>query len=94
VEGRIKPINIVMLIVGTRGDVQPFIGIGLKLKEYGHRVRIASHKVGAWVCACVCVFVCVSRSLALGAAAPFDRCPPPASYSPHLPIHTRCIASL
>ncbi|KAG1676362.1 hypothetical protein FOA52_001157 [Chlamydomonas sp. UWO 241] len=45
VEGRIKPINIVMLIVGTRGDVQPFIGIGLKLKEYGHRVRIASHKV-------------------------------------------------
>eukprot|EP00955_Chlamydomonas_euryale_P041177 351927-Chlamydomonas_euryale.AAC.2 len=34
-----------MLIVGTRGDVQPFIGIGLKLKEYGHRVRIASHAV-------------------------------------------------
>ncbi|GAX76945.1 hypothetical protein CEUSTIGMA_g4392.t1 [Chlamydomonas eustigma] len=45
ITGKIKPINIVMLIVGTRGDVQPFIGIGLKLKEYGHRVRIASHKV-------------------------------------------------
>jgi hypothetical protein len=32
-------------VVGTRGDVQPFVGIGLKLKEYGHRVRIASHAV-------------------------------------------------
>ena len=32
-------------VCGTRGDVQPFIGIGLKLKEYGHRVRLASHKV-------------------------------------------------
>mmetsp|Transcript_39814 Transcript_39814/g.88504 ORF Transcript_39814/g.88504 Transcript_39814/m.88504 type:complete len:1166 (+) Transcript_39814:378-3875(+) len=45
INGKIKPINIVMLVVGTRGDVQPFIGIALKLKEYGHRVRIASHKV-------------------------------------------------
>eukprot|EP00798_Chlamydomonas_sp_ICE-L_P000632 gene632-2068_t len=40
IEGKIKPINIVML-----EDVQPFIGIGLKLQEYGHRVRIASHKI-------------------------------------------------
>ncbi len=32
-------------VVGTRGDVQPFIGIGLRLKEFGHRVRLASHKV-------------------------------------------------
>lgn len=45
-DGRVRPINIVMLVVGTRGDVQPFIGIALKLKEYGHRIRIATHKVG------------------------------------------------
>jgi sterol 3beta-glucosyltransferase len=40
----IPPLKIVMLIVGTRGDVQPFIAIGKKLQEYGHRVRLASHK--------------------------------------------------
>ncbi|CAK9860985.1 unnamed protein product [Sphagnum jensenii] len=39
----IPPLKIVMLIVGTRGDVQPFIGIGRKLQEYGHQVRLASH---------------------------------------------------
>ncbi|KAL6757984.1 sterol 3-beta-glucosyltransferase [Haematococcus lacustris] len=43
--GKLRPLNIVMLVVGTRGDVQPFIGIGLKLQEYGHRVRLASHAV-------------------------------------------------
>ncbi|CAI7891201.1 unnamed protein product [Closterium sp. NIES-53] len=36
-------LNICILIVGTRGDVQPFIAIGQKLKGYGHRVRLASH---------------------------------------------------
>lgn len=39
----IPPIQIVMLIVGTRGDVQPFIAIGKRLQDYGHRVRLASH---------------------------------------------------
>lgn len=29
---QIPPLNICMLIVGTRGDVQPFIAIGKKLK--------------------------------------------------------------
>lgn len=28
----IPPLNIVMLIVGTRGDVQPFIAIGKRLQ--------------------------------------------------------------
>jgi len=44
-QGRLKPLNIVLMVVGTRGDVQPFMGIGLRLKEFGHRVRIASHAV-------------------------------------------------
>lgn len=39
----IAPLQIVMLIVGTRGDVQPFAAIGKLLQEYGHRVRLATH---------------------------------------------------
>ncbi|KAF3322181.1 sterol 3-beta-glucosyltransferase UGT80A2 isoform X2 [Carex littledalei] len=37
------PMNIVILIVGTRGDVQPFVAIGKSLQYYGHRVRLATH---------------------------------------------------
>ncbi|KAH9612750.1 hypothetical protein KSS87_013303, partial [Heliosperma pusillum] len=40
----LPPMQIVMLIVGTRGDVQPFIAIGKRLQEYGHRVRLATHQ--------------------------------------------------
>ncbi|KAJ7517313.1 hypothetical protein O6H91_21G018300 [Diphasiastrum complanatum] len=39
----IPPLQIVMLIVGTRGDVQPFIAIGKHLQDFGHRVRLATH---------------------------------------------------
>ncbi|KAI6684409.1 hypothetical protein NL676_030322 [Syzygium grande] len=39
----LRPLQIVMLIVGTRGDVQPFVAIGKRLQEYGHRVRLATH---------------------------------------------------
>ncbi|XP_021652258.2 sterol 3-beta-glucosyltransferase UGT80A2 isoform X2 [Hevea brasiliensis] len=39
----LRPLQIVMLIVGTRGDVQPFIAIGKRLQEDGHRVRLATH---------------------------------------------------
>lgn len=35
--------KIVILVVGTRGDVQPFVNLGLELKLRGHVVRIATH---------------------------------------------------
>ena len=36
--------NIVIQIVGSRGDVQPFVAFGKELKEkYGHRIRLATH---------------------------------------------------
>ena len=38
------PLNIVMQVVGSRGDVQPFVALGKVLKDiYGHRVRLATH---------------------------------------------------
>lgn len=40
------PLNIVMQVVGSRGDVQPFISLGRVLKgKYGHRVRVATHPI-------------------------------------------------
>lgn len=37
-------LNIVIMVIGSRGDVQPFVKIGKILKEeHGHRVRIATH---------------------------------------------------
>ncbi|KAF9265967.1 glycosyltransferase family 1 protein [Marasmius fiardii PR-910] len=35
--------NIVVMIVGSRGDVQPYVALCKKLLEDGHRVRIATH---------------------------------------------------
>ncbi|KAE9377441.1 glycosyltransferase family 1 protein [Stipitochalara longipes BDJ] len=41
-----SPLNIVMHVVGSRGDVQPFIALGKVLKStYKHRVRIATHPI-------------------------------------------------
>ena len=37
------PLNIVVQIIGSRGDIQPFIALGKALKGYGHNVRIATH---------------------------------------------------
>lgn len=36
-------LSIVIHVVGSRGDVQPFVVLGKALKEYGHRVRLATH---------------------------------------------------
>jgi sterol 3beta-glucosyltransferase len=40
---RVPPLSIVVMAVGSRGDVQPFIPIGRRLAER-HRVRIATHR--------------------------------------------------
>lgn len=41
---RCPKLNIVIMVIGSRGDAQPFLKIGKVLKEqYGHRVRIATH---------------------------------------------------
>ena len=37
------PLKIVIQIIGSRGDIQPFIALGKTLKQYGHRVRVATH---------------------------------------------------
>ena len=42
--GPVIKLNIVVMVIGSRGDIQPFLKIGKVLKEeYGHRVRIATH---------------------------------------------------
>ncbi|KAI4717975.1 UDP-Glycosyltransferase/glycogen phosphorylase [Aureobasidium sp. EXF-10727] len=40
-------LNIVIQVVGSRGDVQPFIALGTELQRYGHRVRLATHDLFA-----------------------------------------------
>ncbi|KAH8587380.1 hypothetical protein B0O99DRAFT_733683 [Bisporella sp. PMI_857] len=44
---RTAKLNIVIQIIGSRGDVQPFIAIGNELQKHGHRVRLATHNVFA-----------------------------------------------
>ncbi|KAI9078645.1 hypothetical protein K1719_039394 [Acacia pycnantha] len=40
---QIPRLQIAILVVGTRGDVQPFLAIAKRLQEYGHHVRLATH---------------------------------------------------
>ncbi len=39
--------NIVIIAVGSRGDVAPLTGIGVRLQEAGHHVVVASYGVFA-----------------------------------------------
>ncbi|KAF4337198.1 sterol glucosyltransferase [Fusarium beomiforme] len=41
--GPCPSLNVVIQVVGSRGDVQPFIALGTALQRYGHRVRLATH---------------------------------------------------
>ena len=44
IDAPIPRLAILMLIVGTRGDVQPFIALAKALLTCGHRVRLATHE--------------------------------------------------
>ncbi|KAB5588152.1 Sterol 3-beta-glucosyltransferase [Ceratobasidium theobromae] len=37
------PMNVNIMIVGSRGDVQPYLALGKQLREHGHTVRITTH---------------------------------------------------
>lgn len=39
----IPRLKVAMLVVGTRGDVQPFLAVAKRLQEFGHHVRLATH---------------------------------------------------
>ncbi|KAM6538067.1 hypothetical protein FALCPG4_003950 [Fusarium falciforme] len=38
-------LNIVIQVIGSRGDVQPFIALAHELQKHGHRIRLATHDV-------------------------------------------------
>eukprot|EP01033_Poteriospumella_lacustris_P010913 gene10913-7762_t len=38
-------LNVLIMAVGTRGDIQPFRQFGMRLKQDGHRVRLATHEL-------------------------------------------------
>ncbi|KAM0787800.1 hypothetical protein ACM66B_003854 [Microbotryomycetes sp. NB124-2] len=47
---RVTGLHFVCLTIGSRGDVQPYIALGIELKKDGNRVTIASHpEYRAWV---------------------------------------------
>jgi UDP:flavonoid glycosyltransferase YjiC (YdhE family) len=39
-----EPLDILLVTIGSHGDVHPFVGIGRALKDRGHRVRIATNE--------------------------------------------------
>lgn len=42
--------KITILTIGTRGDVQPFVALGLGLKQAGHTIKIVTHPIfESWI---------------------------------------------
>lgn len=37
--------KITILTIGTRGDVQPFIALGLGLQQAGYKIKIVTHSI-------------------------------------------------
>lgn len=40
----VPKLNIVICIVGSRGDVQPYVALGKRFQKDGHRVRLGTHE--------------------------------------------------
>lgn len=38
------PMNVNIMIVGSRGDVQPYLALGQRLQTHGHTVRLSTHE--------------------------------------------------
>ncbi|CAE6484825.1 unnamed protein product, partial [Rhizoctonia solani] len=38
------PMNVNIMIVGSRGDVQPYLALGQRLQSHGHSVRLSTHE--------------------------------------------------
>ena len=47
---RVPPMRVCIPVIGSRGDIQPFIGLGKGLQSHGHTVCIVSHpEYEGWV---------------------------------------------
>ncbi|KAH7231233.1 uncharacterized protein BKA55DRAFT_598536 [Fusarium redolens] len=40
-------LNILIQVIGSRGDIQPFIALANELQKHGHRIRLATHDIFA-----------------------------------------------
>ncbi|MEV4394907.1 glycosyltransferase [Nonomuraea sp. NPDC049607] len=43
-EGEVDVVRVLIVGVGTRGDVAPYTGLGVRLREAGHEVAVACHQ--------------------------------------------------
>jgi sterol 3beta-glucosyltransferase len=41
---KVPHLNVLIQVVGSWGDIQPFVALGLALARAGHRVRVATHE--------------------------------------------------